>query len=263
MADGQIYDMYDATTTACNIYPFGTWVKVTNPVNGRSVTVQVRDRGGFHHAFDLSYAAFRLLADPALMEIPVYYLVVPGPGAASAASPHPSAPTPSGTRSSAPATYVVQPGDSLSGIAAQLGLDVSALAAWNSITDPNLISVGESLRLTAPPSSAAPAAPSNRTYVVQPGDTVYGIASQYGIDPDRLVTVNRLSDPADIQIGQSLTLPPAGASPTAQTYTVQDGDTISGIAKRFGVSVGEILFVNQLDDPDHIPQGLSLAIPGA
>jgi LysM repeat protein len=258
MADGQTYDMYDPTTTACNIYPFGTWIKVTNPVNSRSVTVQVRDRGGFHHAFDLSYAAFRLLADPAVMEIPVTYQIVAGPNAAAAAPARAAVPSSSATR---PATYVVQPGDSLSGIAAQFGLGDAALAAWNSITDPNLIAAGEMLRLTPP--SSAPAAPtSSRTYVVQAGDTVYGIASQFGIGADRLVTANRLSDPTDLQIGQTLTLPPTGSTPASATYIVQDGDTISGIAQRFGVSVGEILFVNQLDDPDHIAQGLSLTIPG-
>src|SRR5579883_148402 len=67
MYDGQPYDMYDPTTTACNIYPLGTWLRVTNPVNGRSVVVQVRDRGAFSHALDLSYAAFKSIADPALM----------------------------------------------------------------------------------------------------------------------------------------------------------------------------------------------------
>ena len=65
MASGQIYNMYDPTTTASNIYPFGTWIRVTNPANGHSAIVQVRDRGAFHYAFDLSYAAFKSIADPA------------------------------------------------------------------------------------------------------------------------------------------------------------------------------------------------------
>src|SRR5258705_11715836 len=61
MYNGQTYDMYDPTTTACNIYPIGTWLKVSNPANGHSVVVQVRDRGGFRYAFELSYAPFKLL----------------------------------------------------------------------------------------------------------------------------------------------------------------------------------------------------------
>jgi LysM repeat protein len=261
MANGQIYDMNDPTTTACNIYPFGTWIKVTNPANGRSVTVQVRDRGGFHHALDLSYAAFRLLADPALMQLAVTYQVVSSPSA-DASPPHASTAS-RDSRPAAPTQYVVQPGDSLSGIATQLSVDESSLTAWNSITDPNLIAAGDTLRLSPPPSTPAPAAPAGRTYVVQAGDTVYGIAAQIGVGPDRLVTVNRLSDPSDIQIGQTLTLPATSSSSASQSYVVQGGDTLSGIAEKFGVTVGEILIVNQLDDPDHIPQGLNLTIPGS
>jgi LysM repeat protein len=262
MADGQTYDMYDPTTTACNIFPFGTWVQVTNPANGRFVTVQVRDRGGFHHAFDLSYAAFRLIADPALMQIAVKYQVVSGPNANTSGSR--AAPSSRGGRPAAATQYVVQPGDGLSGIAAQFNVDESSLASWNGITDANMIVVGQSLRLTAPPAPAATAVPSSgRTYVVQPGDTIFGIATLFGVGADRLVAANALADPSDIQIGQTLTLPAASGSSSPRTYVVQDGDTLSGIAERFGVPIGELLFVNQLDDPDQIPKGLSLTIPHA
>src|SRR5437867_6993054 len=54
MASGPIFDENDPTTTASNQFPFGTWLRVTNPNNGRVVYVQVRDRGAFAHALDLS-----------------------------------------------------------------------------------------------------------------------------------------------------------------------------------------------------------------
>ncbi len=54
MADGQIFNMYNPTTTASNWFPFNTWVRVTNVANGKSVTVRVTDRGNFSWAFDLS-----------------------------------------------------------------------------------------------------------------------------------------------------------------------------------------------------------------
>jgi rare lipoprotein A (peptidoglycan hydrolase) len=60
MANGQIFDMNDPTTTASNIFPMGAWLRVTHLETGASIVVQVRDRGGFGGAvvLDLSMAAF-------------------------------------------------------------------------------------------------------------------------------------------------------------------------------------------------------------
>lgn len=53
----------DSMTAASKVLPLGTWVRVTNLVNGRQVIVQVDDRGPFirHRIIDLSYAAARQL----------------------------------------------------------------------------------------------------------------------------------------------------------------------------------------------------------
>ncbi len=68
MADGRPYDMYDPTTTAANAYPLGTWLRITRLTTGKSITVQVTDRGAFRYPniVDLSYAAFAQLADPSM-----------------------------------------------------------------------------------------------------------------------------------------------------------------------------------------------------
>src|SRR5262245_53154865 len=64
MANGQLFDQNDLATTANNEYPMGTWLRVTNPANGRSLVVQVRDRGGFGGGVDLSRAAYFALDPP-------------------------------------------------------------------------------------------------------------------------------------------------------------------------------------------------------
>lgn len=264
MYNGQVYNMYDPTTTACNVYPLGTWIRVTNPANGRSVVVQVRDRGAFSHAFDLSYAAFKSIANPALMGIPVNYQVVSGPSGAPLASR--AAPSSRGGRSSPSGQYVVQPGDTLDGIAAKLGIDESQLAAWNNVANPDQVIVGQVLRLTAPRAptrSAAPAA-SGRSYVIQPGDTLLGIAQQSGVSSSQLASANNLNDPNDIVIGQTLVIPGSkdnGSSP--KTYTVQPGDSVSAIADNYGISITSLISANQIDDPALIQPGTQLAIPAA
>lgn len=73
MANGEIYNMYNAGIAASNIYPLGTWLTVTNQNNGRSVVVRVTDTGSFAGStiVDLSYAAFSQIADPDAGRIPV------------------------------------------------------------------------------------------------------------------------------------------------------------------------------------------------
>ena len=62
MANGEVYHR-DSFTCAHRRYPFGTWLRVTNPRNGKAVVVKVTDRGPYSHRFtiDLSLAAARYL----------------------------------------------------------------------------------------------------------------------------------------------------------------------------------------------------------
>lgn len=67
MANGQVYDMYDPTTAASNLFPFDTMLRVTRLDNGKSIIVRVTDRGAFRFPIlvDLSWAAFGELGLPA------------------------------------------------------------------------------------------------------------------------------------------------------------------------------------------------------
>ncbi len=66
MSNGRPYDMWNPRTAASNTYPLGTWIRVTRLTTGRSIVVEVTDRGAFTYpnVADLSYAAFSELADP-------------------------------------------------------------------------------------------------------------------------------------------------------------------------------------------------------
>ena len=73
MSDGTPYDMHDATTAACNVYPLGTLLRVTHQQTGEYIIVRVTDHGAFRSPIvvDLSYAAFGKLAPHSRGVIPV------------------------------------------------------------------------------------------------------------------------------------------------------------------------------------------------
>jgi putative chitinase len=80
---------------------------------------------------------------------------------------------------------------------------------------------------------------------------------------DAIARANGISNPDFIQVGQQLSIPGAGGSAPAQGYTVQPGDTLSGIAARHGSTVDAIARANGISNPDFIQVGQQLSIPGA
>lgn len=107
--------------------------------------------------------------------------------------------TPKPTPAPAPAakTHTVQSGETLSGIATKYGTTYQHLAAINGIANPNLIYAGQVLKIDG---SAAPA----KTYTVQGGDTLSGIAAKYNTTYQKLAQINGISNPNVIYPGQVL-----------------------------------------------------------
>lgn len=99
------------------------------------------------------------------------------------------------------------------------------------------------------------------TYTVQPGDTMSKIAARNGITLSQLMSANPAVKSASlIYVGQKLTIP----STKMVSYTVQKGDTMSGIAKRFEISYAELLKANpNITNPAMIYVGQKITIPDA
>ena len=109
-------------------------------------------------------------------------------------------------------------------------------------------------------------------HTVVAGDTLSGIAYLYGVTIEELVQDNGVSDPNMIFPGQVLEIPglgtrdepgSSGGGGSSAQYTVQEGDTLSGIASDHDVSIEELQSANGLDDANWIFPGQTLTIPGA
>ena len=117
-------------------------------------------------------------------------------------------------------------------------------------------------------------------HTIRPGDTLSALARKYNTSVDALAKANNLRDPNRIFAGQTLVVPdgfdgprrPAAGNPSTSSdsfngnggrYTVRPGDTLSGIASRYGTSVGAIAQANGISNPNFIQVGQQLTIPGA
>ncbi len=111
-------------------------------------------------------------------------------------------------------------------------------------------------------SSTQPSAPqptsSAATYTVQKGDTLSGIAAKYGTTYQNLAAINGIADPNKIYPGQVLAL--SGSAQNASTYTVQKGDTLSGIAAKYGTTYQNLAAINGIADPNKIYPGQVLKL---
>ncbi len=112
----------------------------------------------------------------------------------------------------------------------------------------------------AAPSEPVQAAPETFQYTVVSGDTLSGIAARFGTTYQELARINGIPDPDTIYPGQVLNIPDNGGSGVAPVYTVASGDTLSGIAARFGTTYQELARINGIPDPDTIYPGQVLRI---
>lgn len=181
-------------------------------------------------------------------------------------------------------TYTVKPGDTLSGIATAHGLDWQTLYDANRAVigdNPDLIYPGQVLSLAvgpvanpaptpAPEPTPEPPAPGQvatfTPYAVQPGDTLSEIGARFNVDYHVIAADNGIENPDYIQAGWTLHIRNGAPAPVPAnvSYTVQPGDTLSGIAAAHGIDWHDLYNRNRAvigDNPDLIYPGQVYVIP--
>lgn len=164
-------------------------------------------------------------------------------------------------------SYTVQSGDTLSAIASRYGTTVQELVDINHLTNPNLIYPGETLRIATNSTThgSETRGTGSITYTVKRGNTLSQIAAAYGVTVAHIVELNNIQNPNLIYPGQKLRITESSntnLNPVIQNnfYTVQRGDTLSGIARRYGVSVQYLVNLNGIRNPNLIYPGQMIRV---
>jgi len=181
-------------------------------------------------------------------------------GGGQAVTVQPSAPQ-TNAPSAITGTYTVVAGDTLSGIAAKFGTSYQALAASNGIANPNVINVGQIIKVPTSGSTPAPASKGS-TYTVVSGDTLSGIAAKFGTTYQIIAQINGITNPNVISVGQVLTIPSTKTQKLEGgiNHVVASGETLSGIAAKYGTTYQVLAQRNGISNPNLIFVGQQIRI---
>ena len=154
--------------------------------------------------------------------------------------------------------YRVVSGDTLYSIAKRNNITVDTLVSWNGLEYKNYIKIGDLLIVKD----------GQFKYTVVSGDTIYKISRKFQTSVESIKSINGLKDNT-IYIGQVLNIDglevitapqPQSFKPKQIEYTVKSGDRLGKIAKKYNVTVEEIVRANGLCNPNFIKVGQKLII---
>jgi LysM repeat protein len=158
-----------------------------------------------------------------------------------------------------PATHTVAAGENLYRIGLKYGISWRDIAQLNRI-NPHRIYVGQVLQL---PGGDTGGGPTETTYVVQRGDTLYRIGLRFGVSWVQIAEANGLTNPNQIYVGQTLKIPVSTPGPDPEfAHLVRPGQTLFRISLQYGVPWMTIAEANNIASPYTIYVGQTLVIPG-
>jgi membrane-bound lytic murein transglycosylase D len=178
--------------------------------------------------------------------------------------------------------HYVRKGQTLSSIARHYGVSVAELKAANELSGSTIVagqrlvipgrSDAPTYRAAASNPAAAPVAAADagpQVHTVRAGDTLWGIARQYGVSVPELAATNGIQTQTRLALGTRLTVPAssgtytriaAATETTRMTYKVRPGDTLSQIAERFNVTIRQLMGWNQLRSASALRAGQRLIL---
>jgi murein DD-endopeptidase MepM/ murein hydrolase activator NlpD len=189
--------------------------------------------------------------------------------------------------------HIVKKGDTLWTIAQRYNLTVNSILANNNISNSELISIGQEMKIPLHKGTVAETNIVNQAvidkknnninnninqpekaepfvYTVKAGDNLWNISRKYGVSVEVIIDVNNLSDKDLLSLGQKIEIPAIGGGvsnpkqkqePTIVTYTVVKGDTLWSISQRYDVKMNTIISTNNLKEISRLSIGQKLKLP--
>lgn len=186
--------------------------------------------------------------------------------------------------------HIVKKGETLWSIARRYNLKVNSILTTNNIINPELISVGQKIKIPSSENISTDRSlndqeivqenknESNKQaenlkpafHIVKAGDNLWNVAQRYGVSVKVIAEVNNLKGKDLLSIGQRLEIPAIGGGvsgkekeqePTIITYTVVKGDTLWSISKRYDVKMSSIISTNNLKEISRLSIDQKLKIP--
>ncbi len=196
----------------------------------------------------------------------------------------PAASSSSSQTASRAASYVVKPGDTIHALSKRFSVSPQALMAANAISSPNALRVGKTLSIPGSAAPVSPAAPAAKAaprdvapFTPKPFQVAQTAPAQPPLPAGSVQTAGRsplavspLPTPTSKPIAPAALPQPATAPSTAKpaatdakgvSHKVAQGDTVWGIAKKFGVEPKVLMSSNNLKDASTLRIGDSLTIP--
>ena len=185
-------------------------------------------------------------------------------------------------------TYVVQSSDNIAAVARQFGISQDSVRSWNSLDAAAVIKEGDTLVVSKPEpkpqvEKSRPKLAKGEKYVVREGDTFAAIAETFDVPVVMLMQANEGFN-RRLSVGDSLVIPEyvrkkaekkaakaenksAAAKPKASNekttvYTVQSGDNLTNIARKFGTTVAKIQELNGMGNSSSLSVGQKLKVAG-
>jgi len=184
-------------------------------------------------------------------------------------------------------TYIVQPSDNIASVARKFGISQDSVRSWNSLDAASFIKEGDTLVVSKP--EPKPQVENNRPkmakgekYVVREGDTFAAIAKSFDVPVVMLMQANQ-GFSRRLTVGDSLVIPeyvrkkadkktaksetksaskPKSSNEKTSVYTVQSGDNLTSIARKFGTTVAKIQELNNMGNSTNLSVGQKLKVAG-